>query len=150
MWEQVGWMAGAVVLVALFALLPRMWELPDLIGKWFNRPKRLAELASSDPDEAAAHVLGDALRRGQPTATVAAEITAAFWVADGKDRRALAYLVAGMCANGPVNGKDLLAVVRSRRPEHAPPAEEESPHADTARPKTDLPQDGIRPLRERV
>jgi hypothetical protein len=139
-----------VVIMALFALLPHVFNLPELIGKWLRRPKRLAALASSDPDEAAAHVLGDALRRGAVSPKATAEITAAFWAADGPDRRALAYLVAGLCDDGPVLDGKALAVVRNLRPKHAPTEEYPSPQADAARPNADLPQDGIRPLREKV
>lgn len=150
MWEQVGWWASLIVIMALFALLPHVIAFPDHVAKWLRRPKRLAEPASTNPDEAAAHALGDALRRGQVSATVAAEITAAFWAADGKDRRALAYLVAGMCGNGPVVGKDLLAVVRSRRPEHAAFEEDPNPHTGVALPNADPHHDGIRALRDKV
>jgi hypothetical protein len=135
----------------LFVIVPLIFNLPEIIKKLYQRSQQpAAGLPPSDPDEAAAHVLGDGLRRGEVSAKAAAEITAAFWGANGPDRRALAYLVAGMCASGPVADKDVLAVVRSRQAAALPFADGQIPPLGEGPLDVDLPREGIRQLRDRV
>ncbi|HWY88471.1 MAG TPA: hypothetical protein VNX28_17295, partial [Gemmataceae bacterium] len=124
MWELISFAAGMVVLLLLFALLPHVFDLPDAIMKYFSKrswPPR-AGLPPRDSDEAAARVLGESLERAELSSEAAAQITAAFWAANDRNRRALAHMVAGMSVDGPVEDEDvLLAMLRSL------PATSESP-----------------------
>src|SRR5207237_4742864 len=116
-WESIGVVAGMLVLMLLVAIVPYVFDLPDAIAKYFNRRSRRSDagLPSGDPDEAAARVLGESLRRAQLASKVAAQVTAAFWKADARNRRALAYLMAGMSEDGPVENADVLAMLGSLR-----------------------------------
>jgi hypothetical protein len=130
MWEQIGYTAGLLVLILLFSFLPHIFGLPDAIAKYFSRRSRRpsAELRPRDPDEAAARVLGEGLRRAELSPEAAAQVTAAFWAADARNRRALAHLVAGMSVDGPVDEDVVLAALRSL------PATSDSPAEGDKRP----------------
>jgi hypothetical protein len=116
MWETVSFMAGMVVLMMLIAILPHLFELPDAVANYFNRRQRrsAARLLPRDPDKQAARVLGESLRRAQLSAKATAQVMTAFWAADAQNRRALAYLVAGLAKAGPLaNEGDLLVMLSS-------------------------------------
>jgi hypothetical protein len=118
MWEMISFAAGMVVFMLLFALLPLVFDLPDAIAKYFSRKSQRADQGPppSDPDEAAARALGEGLRRAELSSEAAAQVTAVFWAADARNRRALAHMVTGMSVAGPVEDEDvLLAMVRSLR-----------------------------------
>ena len=122
MWELISFIAGMLVLMLLLAILPHVFDLPDQIAKYLSRTSRQADavMSSSGPDEAAARVFGESLRRAELSPEAAAQVTATFWAADAQNRRALAHLLAGMTADGPIEDEDgLLAVVRSLRAECA-------------------------------
>ena len=87
--------------------------LKSLLGKSKTRD---LELAPSGPDEVAAHVFGEGLRRAALSSAACEEATAAFWAADAPNRRALAHMVAGMSVDGPLDDEEtLLVMVRSLR-----------------------------------
>jgi hypothetical protein len=118
MWEMISFAAGMLVLMLLFVLLPHVIELPDAIAKYFRRRAQSSEpgAAPAGPEEAAARLLGDALRRAQVSSDAAEKVTAAFWAANAADRLALAHMIDGRVADGPVeDDDDLLAVVRGLR-----------------------------------
>lgn len=94
MWELISFVAGIVVLMLLFALLPHVFDLPDAIAKYFGRRAQHSDKGPPphDPDEAAARLLGESLRRAELSAEAAAEVTAAFWAADARNRRVLAQM----------------------------------------------------------
>jgi uncharacterized protein HemY len=127
MWEMIGFAAGMVILMLLFALIPHVFTLPEAIANYFRGRAWRSEAipTSADPDEKAARVLGEGLSRGMSSETVA-EVTAAFWSADPANRRALAYLVAGLTANGGATDEDVLAVVRGLSARSASPSDETS------------------------
>jgi hypothetical protein len=116
----------------LYAVMSHVFDLPDAIAKYLRSRQRRAEARPTlaDPDEEAARVLGEGLERAQLPPRVVTEVTAAFWAAGARNRRALAHMVAGMSMNGPVNNQALLAAVRSlsAAPE-SPPEAEQAPAA---------------------
>lgn len=136
MWELISFVAGMAVLMLLFALLPHVYELPDAIAKYFNRRANRSDAAPVplDPDEAAARLLGESLRRGQLSSETAARVMAVFWAADARNRRALAQLVAGLAVDGEeIDEESLLAMVDSLRAAAAiPPERDRNPPASTA------------------
>lgn len=110
MWEMISFAAGMVVLMLLVAILPHIFDLPEAIGRYFSRrsQKSDAGLLPRDPGEVAARVLGEALRRAELSEDAVAQVTAAFWAADDRNRRALAHLLGGMSADGPGVDEDVV------------------------------------------
>jgi hypothetical protein len=134
MLELISFVAGILVSMLLFAIVLRVFGLPDALANHLDRRLRRPDPGppSGDLDEAAARVLGQSLRRAQASPEAAAQVTAAFWAADSPNRRALAQLVAGMSVDGPVeDDADLLAVLRS-----LPAASGSSSEGDKKRPAT--------------
>jgi hypothetical protein len=118
MGELIGFVAGMVVLMLLLALLPHVFELPDVVAKYFHSRARRAEAGPPprDADETAARILGESLRRAQLSPQASAQVTAVFWAAEPHNRRALAHLVAGLSADGPIEDEaNLLAMLSSLR-----------------------------------
>jgi len=85
MWELISFAAGMLVLMLVFTLLPLVFDLPDSITNYFKRRSRQPANGSPprDPDEVAACVLGESLRRAELSSQAAAQVAAAFWAADG-------------------------------------------------------------------
>ncbi len=129
MWEFFGLAAGILVLMLLCAFLPHVFDVPEWLGKYFSKRLRQSKagLASSDPDEAAAHLLGESLKRAGAAPETVAQVTAAFWAADAANRRSLAHMLAGMSADGPVEDEEILAVLPNLRTMPASTAIRESP-----------------------
>ena len=118
MWELISFFAGMLVLMLLVALLPAVFDLPDAIAKYFGTRLRRSNAGPPphDLDEEAARVLGESLRRAELSPEAVAQVTAAFWAADARNRRALAHLVAGMAVDGAIDDEEvLLAMLRSLR-----------------------------------
>lgn len=117
MWEAICFFAGMVVLMLFIAILPFVFDIPEAVANYFSKKSRQwdAHLLPRDPDEQAARLLGENLRRaGLATEGAAQQIMAAFWAADASNRRALAHLVAGLTEAGPVEeDADLLALLPS-------------------------------------
>jgi hypothetical protein len=127
MWEFISFMAGMVVLMLLIAVLPHVFDLPDAVAKYFSR-KTQPGGAGPWSGEAAASLLGGALRRAGVSPNAVAQVTAAFWAADDRDRRALAHLVDAMSAGGPVDEGALLGALHGLgRAADAPPARDGAP-----------------------
>src|SRR5439155_13076459 len=125
MWELVSFFAGMLVLMLLFALLPAVFDLPDAIAKYFGSRLRRSNAGPPphDLDEEAARVLGESLRRAELSPEAVAQVTAAFWAADARNRRALAHLVAGISEDGALDDEEvLLAMLRSLRETSASPS----------------------------
>jgi len=135
MWETISFLAGMLVLMMLVALLPRVFDLPDAIGKYFSRRTRQlnAKLLPRDPDEQVAYVLGESLRRAELSSEATARVMAAFLAADAPNRRALANLVAGLAEAGPVEDEaQLLAMLPSPQTvSECPPEKDKNPPTST-------------------
>lgn len=146
MWEAACFMGGMIAFMAIMALMPLVFELPEWVAKYVGKKvAQVGEQPVGDQDDLAARGLGDALRQTDMSSEVVAEVMAAFWAANPNDRRALAHLVSGLAADdAAVDEGIILAVVRSlpvsgrppeSGPERAAGSRTEHDHVSATRPQ---------------